>query len=74
YDRGLITNVTLIRTFPTNAFLTNIAALSGTTPNSKTWITRITLVPGVNTFVATATDSAGNKTQSLPANYVLKSH
>ncbi len=74
YDHGLITNVTLIRTFPTNAFLTNIAALSGTTPNLKSWITRVTLVPGVNTFVATATDSAGHTTQSLPTSYSLKSH
>jgi len=73
YDHGLITNVTLIRTFPTNAPLTNITALSGTTPNSKIWTTHVTLVPGLNTFVAAASDSAGHITLSLPASYVLKS-
>jgi hypothetical protein len=71
-DFGLITNVTITRTFPTNAMLTNIATLSGTTPNSKAFVSHVTLVPGVNTFTATATDSAGHTTKSLPANYTLK--
>jgi hypothetical protein len=72
FDHGLITSAAVIQTFPTNAVSTNVAALFGTSPNSKTWTARVTLVPGVNTFVATATDSAGHTTQSLPVSYVLK--
>ncbi len=72
WDSGLITNVSLIWTFPTNAQPPATAALSGSTPNMKMFSAHVTLVPGRNSFTAVATDSAGNSAQSSPVTYYLK--
>lgn len=72
HDFGRVTDVSLIRTYPDSAPLTNSAALLGGTVNLRTWSSDVTLVPGVNTFVAEATDTAGHTKQSAPVNYILK--
>jgi hypothetical protein len=72
HDFGLVTDLSLVRTYPSSASLTNSTTLVGGTVNLKTWSTRVALVPGLNTFVAVATDSAGHAKQSAPVNYILK--
>jgi hypothetical protein len=73
-DLGLITNVSLIRTFPSWAppINTNVT-LFGAAPGKKYWTNVVTLVNGTNTFVATATDSANRSATSVPRSVFLRS-
>lgn len=74
-DKGLITNVTLVRLQDTNTdivtlvYRTNASGLM--IPGSVHWTNHVTLIDGTNTYQASATDSAGHITGSVLRTYYM---